>query len=452
MVGADPDGGGGAPDICDLFCHYNRLYFRDSLGACAVCWTDDPLPQGDLGMCDYYPGGGGCMILLSKSLYGCRDATDVKNVLLHEMIHAYICVKDNNNNHSDHGTTFQKLMKAINLSSVADPLRPVGGYNITMLHRIREKCYHYKCEICGDLVKSSKLGGPSRDDCVERLGANDLCEHSNCHWHRHMKQCSGTYHRVESPESVQLKCLKAEESLDDGKSEEPVFKSRYTTRASSMTTKGNKHEREDTSAEFRHLTVNEAGCSGLDSSSRDKSSKKLKMSKDNSFELQAAETSQEAPKRTRTASLKKQECSSQKKKKLSKRGNSYSVIIEWLNYYCVSDSDEDEVPLINKRTERRKRQRLLEISQAGLSSNGDKCASSSNITNGSKDGFVGSCLPDSGDNSKSVMKPTSESGERLLPSHALDSHEVAEYEAGHEPVLSPMNSPIRGDIVDISDG
>ena len=31
MAGSDP-----GPDISDLFCHYNALYFHDSLGACAV--------------------------------------------------------------------------------------------------------------------------------------------------------------------------------------------------------------------------------------------------------------------------------------------------------------------------------------------------------------------------------------------------------------------------------
>ncbi|KAL6645554.1 hypothetical protein ACP70R_017162 [Stipagrostis hirtigluma subsp. patula] len=57
MVGSDPAGGGGAPDIYELFCHYNALYFRDSLGACAVCWADDPLPHRGMhiGLPKYVP-------------------------------------------------------------------------------------------------------------------------------------------------------------------------------------------------------------------------------------------------------------------------------------------------------------------------------------------------------------------------------------------------------------
>jgi hypothetical protein len=53
----------------------------------------------DVSTCDYYPEGGGCVIVLSKSLFECHDDSDLKNVLLHEMIHAYICIKDGNNNH-----------------------------------------------------------------------------------------------------------------------------------------------------------------------------------------------------------------------------------------------------------------------------------------------------------------------------------------------------------------
>jgi hypothetical protein len=41
MAGSDLE-----PDIADLFCHYNALYFHDSLGACAVSWTEEPLPYG----------------------------------------------------------------------------------------------------------------------------------------------------------------------------------------------------------------------------------------------------------------------------------------------------------------------------------------------------------------------------------------------------------------------
>lgn len=446
MVSSDPDGNGGAPDVSELFCHYNSLYFRDSLGSCAVSWTEDPLPDCDVSTCDYYPGGGGCIILLSKSLCGSHNGSDLKNALLHEMIHAYICIKDNNSNHSDHGAKFQKLMNTINLSSVADPHRPVDGYSITLLHEIHKKYYHYKCQSCADFIKSTNMRGPSGDDCIERKGVDDPCHNSNCHWHRHKQQCSGNYCRVQesSPGGPELKCLEAVEAFNEGKVEEPACTSWHTTHTSNKSRRSNKNEREDASVEFLHVADNAVVCSGLDSSSKDRSNKKIKISKDVNSDLGKTETVQEAPKRRRTAVLDNQECSRRKKRKQSNRCGSYSVIIEWLNYYCLSESDEDEVPLINKRTERRRRQRLHEMYLARESNDVEFDSSTSHK--------VGSCSLAPKDNNKGEIVPASQPEERSCSSHPVSSNGVAGNQAGHEHMSSPTDSPIRGEIVDISDG
>ncbi|KAK3150895.1 hypothetical protein QOZ80_3AG0239100 [Eleusine coracana subsp. coracana] len=427
MVGSDPAGSGGAPDIYKLFFDYNGIYFGGSLDPCAVCWAEDPLPDRDVSTCDYYPEGGGCVILLSKSLYKCKNGF-LKNVLLHEMIHAYICIKDGNSNHSDHGAEFRKLMNAINLSSVADPHRPVDGYNITLHHEIRKKYHDYKCESCGDLLKSIKMKGPSYDDCIEKIGADGLCQNLKCHWHRHKKRCSGSYHRVQEPApgSLELKRSKAEEALDDGMTVETVCKSLHPT--------SNKGEK------------------GLGSSSRDKSNKKIKLSKDVGFDLRTNDIVQEVAKRPRTAVLQNQECSRRKKRKPSNWDGAYSVVIEWLNYYSVSDSDEDEVPLINKRTERRKRQKIIEMSLAREFSDGVKFASStSGSVNGTNDIDIGSRSSEPGNDRRFAIVAASRPEERLLPNHAVANHEAGD-KATHESMSSPLHSPIRGDIIDISDG
>ncbi|RWW84632.1 hypothetical protein BHE74_00006752 [Ensete ventricosum] len=37
---------GRRPDIYELFCHYNALYFRDALGTCALSWaSSSPYPR-----------------------------------------------------------------------------------------------------------------------------------------------------------------------------------------------------------------------------------------------------------------------------------------------------------------------------------------------------------------------------------------------------------------------
>ncbi|GJN30730.1 hypothetical protein PR202_gb19063 [Eleusine coracana subsp. coracana] len=412
-----------------LFCDYNGIYFGGSLDPCAVCWAEDPLPDR-----------GGCVILLSKSLYKCTNGL-LKNVLLHEMIHAYICIKDGNSNHSDHGAEFQKLMNAINLSSVADPHRPVDGYSITLHHEIRKKYYDYKCESCGDLFKSIKMKGPSYDDCIEKIGADDtrsgaqvaIIEFKNQHlevWNLNVPKL--------------FFIISAEEALHDGMTVETVCKSWPPT--SNKGEKGNKKE-EDTSAEFLYHADDALGCSGLGSSSR-KSNKKIKLSKDVGFDLRTDDIVQEVPKRPRTAVLQNQECSRRKKRKPSNWDGAYSVVIEWLNYYSVSDSDEDEVPLINKRTERRKRQKLIELSLTKEFSDGVKFASStSGSVNGTNDIDIGSRSAEPGNDRRFAIVAASRPEERLLP-----NHEVAGDEAAHESVSSPLDSPIRGDIIDISDG
>lgn len=430
MVGSDPE-----PDIAELFCHYNALYFQDSLGACAVSWAEEPLPYGDISGCDYYPGGGGCIVLLSKSLYECHTSSDLKNVLLHEMIHAYLCIKDNNTNHSNHGSNFQKLMNTINSSSVPDRHRPLGGYSIIMLHDIRTKYYRYKCDSCGDFVRSTKIRGPSHDDCIERMGANYSCPNSTCQWHRHKKRCSGSYYRVgESPPGS---IASGEETLDERKSAKSASGSWHAKHTSNKCGTSNKHELEDASAEFLHPTDDAIDKSGLGSSSGDRCNKKIKLSKDVRFGNLTGKTVQEAPKRPRTDTVNRnQECSRQKKRKISNWDGSYSIIVERLNYYCVDDSDEDEVPLINKRTEMRKRQRLLRNSQATESNNGQE------------DGCFDSCSQGPGNKNISESVPASQVEERPLPDHLVRNRVAAPGQTGHE----TLDSPIVGEIVDIPDG
>lgn len=73
----------------------------------------------------------------------------------------------------------------------------------------------------------------------------------------------------------------------------------------------------------------------------------------------------ETSKRARTPTLKKlQACIGQKRRKLVRRKNDYTikndytVASEWLDYFSYEESDENVEPLVNKRTERRKKQKL----------------------------------------------------------------------------------------------
>lgn len=118
----------------------------------------------------------------------------------------------------------------------------------------------------------------------------------------------------------------------------------------------------------------------------------------------------------------------------------------------MDESDEDEVPLINKRTERRKRQKLLKLVLARESNSGSEGASSTSfVENGRNSSSAGSYPLSQGDNDKSENVQANRVDGSSLPDHPVSSHVAAEDKAG-QAASSPLNSPTRGIVVDISDG
>lgn len=144
------------PDVHALFCHYAKLYFEDRLGGVSVEWSSARMTLCG-GTCQRLPGG--AVIKLSKPLLSLRPSWDLKNVLLHEMIHAYVMVNGlRDNDPSGHGDTFKGIMKRINAAATPDSQRPSGGYHITVYHAMLAEVEHYRqhhwhCERCGNVVK-----------------------------------------------------------------------------------------------------------------------------------------------------------------------------------------------------------------------------------------------------------------------------------------------------------
>ena len=67
------------------------MYFEDKLGACSVEWSSKRMTLCG-GVCEMERGGG-CRIKLSAPLLQLRPSRDVKETLLHEMIHAYVMLQ-----------------------------------------------------------------------------------------------------------------------------------------------------------------------------------------------------------------------------------------------------------------------------------------------------------------------------------------------------------------------
>ncbi|CAM9152212.1 unnamed protein product [Phaeothamnion confervicola] len=84
------------PVLHDLFMHYNQLYFSSILGPVSVHWSSSRMTRC-AGTCEFRKGGG-CRIKLSGPLLQYRPVSDLKNTLLHEMIHALLFLTNDNMN------------------------------------------------------------------------------------------------------------------------------------------------------------------------------------------------------------------------------------------------------------------------------------------------------------------------------------------------------------------
>ncbi|CAM0950950.1 unnamed protein product [Alopecurus aequalis] len=186
------------PDAWDLFRHYDKLYFRGALVDAAFT-LDYITPRtktiSAIGSCSF--GKTIKTITLHRTN---RTSDDLKNALLHLMIHAIIFVKHGTNSCSKHGPVFRDWMEAINTCSIEDCMRPKRGYCITTTHDFspEEPCCIqgnlWKCESCGrTLVRATKLGPPSDSCCIENVSQHATCNNFLCHWHNHKMNCGGTY-------------------------------------------------------------------------------------------------------------------------------------------------------------------------------------------------------------------------------------------------------------------
>ncbi|KAJ6796675.1 sprT-like domain-containing protein Spartan isoform X4 [Iris pallida] len=420
------------PDVHQLFCHYNSLYFGGVLGTCFVSWSPSRTTRST-SFCSYMDGVA-CEIHLSELLLKGRTADDVKNTLLHEMIHAFLYVTSNMKDHSYHGPKFKAKMNAINSSSVTDPQRPSSGYSITIHHQFQKKVdshivHHWICQSCGDRIERA-MNIPSASDCVENIGHEKSCGNSSCHWHKHKIICSGTYKKVtestdtkvaELPECKGIRRLSKAKHKDDGETPVgPTHARRHTVRRLQPTEfsksmadesgslgikpscgtgngflsperekrkqmKVNKLENEDSLAEGgkskqTKLLDNE---DSLAEGGKSKQMKAIELDNEDSVaeggkskQTKAVKLENEdalaavIPKRARTLGSRKQHSSGPKEKKKSRKRKRdpteplINVAIPWLNYYAHESSEEDMEPLTNKRTERRKKRKLL-IEQKG---------------------------------------------------------------------------------------
>ncbi|XP_025105865.1 sprT-like domain-containing protein Spartan isoform X1 [Pomacea canaliculata] len=185
------------PDVRALFLEFNDHYFWGRLVGVEVKWS--PRMTSCAGVCSYEGRGGLCSIRLSVPLLKLRPRKDLVETLLHEMIHAFLFVADNDRDREEHGPSFKNHMHRINKAS---------GANITIYHDFHAEVDSYRQHWwqCNGPCKSR----PPYFGFVKRA-MNRAPSPKDYWWGDHARSCGGTYTKVKEPEGFDKKNKRKED-------------------------------------------------------------------------------------------------------------------------------------------------------------------------------------------------------------------------------------------------
>lgn len=188
------------PDVYDLFSYYNKSFFRNVLEACELKWSKRMTSCA--GLC-YYSSSNSCTINLSQPLLQFRSNNELKETLLHEMIHAYLFLTNPAAcQGGGHGKEFQYLMNFIN---------EITNLNITIYHSFHDEVqflqkHVWKCN--GKCVETPPYFGIVRRAMNRAPGPNDHW------WAEHEITCGGYYIKIDGPEFHQKEQKKPNEEKE----------------------------------------------------------------------------------------------------------------------------------------------------------------------------------------------------------------------------------------------
>ncbi|XP_018495307.1 sprT-like domain-containing protein Spartan [Galendromus occidentalis] len=174
------------PDIHALFMAFDNRFFGAYLKSCEVRWS--PRMTLCAGLCCFQPRSRFCSIRLSKPLLSLRPRSDLVETLLHEMIHAFLFLTNNNRDRDGHGPEFHKHMYRINGEA---------GTKITVYHSFHDEVRHFK-------VHHWRCTGPCKDrgpyyGWVKR-SMNRAPSKNDFWWAEHQKLCGGEFMKVSGPD------------------------------------------------------------------------------------------------------------------------------------------------------------------------------------------------------------------------------------------------------------
>ncbi|XP_017876856.1 sprT-like domain-containing protein Spartan [Ceratina calcarata] len=179
------------PNVHTLFMQFNQKYFWNVLLPVEVRWS--ARMTSCAGVCTFHPRNRQCVISLSAPLLKLRPRKDLIETLLHEMIHGYLFLTNNNRDRDGHGPEFCKHMDRINREA---------GTKITIYHSFHEevKLYQQHWWRCnGPCQKRAPYFGMVRRSMNRAPGPNDFW------WQEHKYNCGGQYIKVKEPENYKGK-------------------------------------------------------------------------------------------------------------------------------------------------------------------------------------------------------------------------------------------------------
>lgn len=175
------------PNIHTLFVQFNARFFRGKLASVEVKWSNRM--KCAAGTCTFRTRNRECVISLSAPLLKLRPRKDLVETLLHEMIHAYLFLTNNDQDRDGHGPTFCNLMHKINKEA---------GTNITIYHDFHDEVKLYrqhwwKCN--GPCQRKPPYFGTVRRSANRAPGPNDFW------WQEHKEKCNGQFIKIKEPEN-----------------------------------------------------------------------------------------------------------------------------------------------------------------------------------------------------------------------------------------------------------
>lgn len=128
-----------------------------------------------------YEAGGRCVVSLSEPLLKYRSIKELRETILHELIHAYLFVTSNNRDRSSHGREFRFHMNRIN---------KLSGLNITIYHNFHDEMNYYRKHVwrCNGICRNNPpYYGYIRRSINRKPGPADSW------WSFHERTCGGHF-------------------------------------------------------------------------------------------------------------------------------------------------------------------------------------------------------------------------------------------------------------------